>query len=438
MTTKSASLPASRPGAPALLCDPEGHVLEPGDLEVSELALEPPEAELLQRAARRSGRVLEREQLGLFGFGVAARIILPLGTGAPGATAQGAALLAAVGRGGSAIALGALGFDPEVPGALVLPRLTVLRREQASTALITGPRAHAREQLDALLADAANEPGAPDLPDRFELVSTKTHAQFRALVADAVAAVVSGELDKVVLAREILVTANRDFQQADLIGRLRALHPSCLSFAIDGFIGASPELLCRRDGTAVFSEPLAGTIARSGDPEADRRLADALFASQKERREHALVVDAITAEFARHQIVCEAPARPKLLELRNVAHLATPISGSLANLADAPSALELAAALHPTPAVGGFPKAAALAYLAKNEGLERARYAGPVGYLDAHGDGEFWIGIRSAELDHNRARLMAGVGIVEGSEPAAELAETQLKLQALLAVAVRP
>ncbi len=438
MKPESARLAATQQDAPALFCDPEGRALEPHQLELTELALHPGEVDLLQNAARHSGRVLERERLGLFGLGVAARIVLPFGSGASGASARAAALLAAVGRAGQAIALGALPFDPDAPATLVLPKVTALRRDDAPTALVLGPRRAARQQLDELLADAAIERARLDPPDRFELVSATTHAEFRALVADAVAAVGAGELDKVVLAREVIVTANRRFPQADLLGRLRALHPSCLAFALDGFIGASPELLCRRRGAVVSCEPLAGTVARSGDPEADRRLADALFASPKERHEHGLVVDAITAELARHEIEVRVPEVPQLLELRNVAHLATPISGTIANLANAPSALELACALHPTPAVGGFPKAPALDYLAKHEGLERARYAGPVGYLDSNGDGEFWIGIRSAEVAGNRARLMAGVGIVEGSDPAAELAETQLKLQALLAVVVRP
>ena len=438
MKPESARLAATQQDAPALFCDSEGRALEPHQLELTELVLHPEEADLLQSAARRSGRVLEREQLGLFGLGIAARIVLPFGTAASGASAQAAALLAAVGRAGRAVALGALPFDPDAPGALVLPKLTAVRHRDRTTAVVLGSRQQARRQLDELLAEAAIERVSVDLPDRFELVPEKSHAEFRALVADAVAAVGAGELDKVVLAREVIVTANRPFQQADLVGRLRALHPSCLAFALDGFIGASPELLCRRRGTAVSSEPLAGTVARSGDPEADRRLAEALFASPKERREHGLVVDAITAELTRHHIEVRVPEVPQLLELRNVAHLATPINGTIPNLADAPSVLELACGLHPTPAVGGFPKAPALDYLAKHEGLERARYAGPVGYLDSNGDGEFWIGIRSAEVAGNRARLMAGVGIVEGSDPAAELAETQLKLQALLAVAVRP
>ncbi|MDA8298053.1 MAG: isochorismate synthase [Actinomycetota bacterium] len=422
---------------PALLCDAAGRPLDSTTLELTEFPLGPGEVELLRTAARRSGRVLEREHLALLGLGTAARLILPFGTRTAHAAATAAALLSTLGGAGRAYALTALPFDPEAAGTLVIPEVLAIVEDDAATALVATAAGHAHERLDtALLEGSVAEPDA-DLPDRFALASAKSHAEFRALVADAVAAVTDGELDKVVLAREVTVTANRPFQQADLIARLRALHPSCLAFALDGFLGASPELLCRRTGGHVFSEPLAGTVARSGDPEADRQRADALFSSPKERREHGLVVEAITAELARHDFDVSVPEVPELLELRNVAHLATPITGSTSS-ASPPSALELACALHPTPAVGGSPKARALEYLAKHEGLERQRYAGPVGYLQSNGDGEFWIGIRSAEIDGNRARLMAGVGIVAGSDPLAELAETQLKLQALLAVAVRP
>jgi menaquinone-specific isochorismate synthase len=258
-------------------------------------------------------------------------------------------------------------------------------------------------------------------------------------VLAATAAIDRGEFDKVVLAREVTVRANRPFSPEYLLGRLRQLHPSCLAFSVDGILGASPELICRRSGAAVTSSPLAGTVGRSGDPEQDARLAAALLSSVKDRAEHSYVVDAIRDGLAPFSDRVNVPAAPHLLELRNVVHLATTITASLrSDQRPVPSCLELVAALHPTPAVGGVPRDAALTYLTRTEELDRDRYAGPIGYQQAGGDGEFWLAIRSAILDGASARLLAGVGIVEGSDPDSELAETQLKLQALLAAAVRP
>jgi menaquinone-specific isochorismate synthase len=258
-------------------------------------------------------------------------------------------------------------------------------------------------------------------------------------VSAALAEIAAGSLDKLVLAREVTVHANRPFSQADLLGRLRALHPSCTAFAIDGFIGATPELLISRNGARIASVPLAGTAARSGDPDADRRAEQALLASVKERLEHRVVVDAIIAALSPVADRLEVPDRPVIHELRNVSHLGTEISGVLARVGGGyPSSLELVGLLHPTPAVAGTPVDLALDYLIKLEELDRDRYGGPVGFLDARGDGEWYVGIRSAIVEGSFARLFAGVGIVADSDPASELAETQLKLQAFLAAAVRP
>ena len=185
--------------------------------------------------------------------------------------------------------------------------------------------------------------------------------------------------------------------------------------------------------------PLAGTAARSGDPDSDRKAEAALLASAKERSEHRVVVDAITSALAPVVERLEVPDGPVIRELRNVSHLGTSITGTLAKRDhDYPSVLELVGLLHPTPAVAGTPVDLALDYLTKLEELDRDRYAGPVGWVDARGDGEWYLAIRSAIVEGSSARLFAGVGIVADSDPAAELAETQLKLQAFLAAAVRP
>ena len=195
----------------------------------------------------------------------------------------------------------------------------------------------------------------------------------------------------------------------------------------------------RRRGRAISSRPLAGTVARSGDAHEDARLAAASFLRRRTGSSTATSSTLLLPASPDTPTTSPSPT-PELLELRNVTHLATSVAATLHESADGRllSVLALALELHPTPAVGGTPRSAALAYLAKNEGFDRGRFAGPVGWFDASGDGEWWIGIRSALVDGRTARLFAGVGIVEGSEPSAELAETQLKLQALLAAFVRP
>jgi menaquinone-specific isochorismate synthase len=274
-------------------------------------------------------------------------------------------------------------------------------------------------------------------PSSFTLTARLPHDEFCALVDRAVADIASGELDldKVVLARDVLVEADTTIPVVDVLRRLRALYPSCTVFSIDGFVGASPELLVERVGDHVRSHPLAGTFPRSGDPHADDELARALQSSVKERNEHRFVIDFITDVLGPLCSKLVVPDAPSILPLRNVLHLGTEIAGVLSQRR---TALELVRDLHPTPAVGGTPTDAALRWLADNERMERGRYAGPVGWMDANGDGGFAIGIRSAEINGSRARLFAGVGLVEGSVAASELAETQLKLQALLAAVVRP
>jgi isochorismate synthase EntC len=196
----------------------------------------------------------------------------------------------------------------------------------------------------------------------------------------------------------------------------------------------------------VLSHPLAGTVARSGDDVTDAALVAGLMASAKDRREHQLVVDAIAGRLAPLCRTLDVPAEPSVLALRNVSHLGTAIRGSLmaadgaamSSAASLPTSLELAALLQPTPAVGGHPTEAALQWQRDHEGFERGCYAGPVGWVDNRGDGEWALGLRSANVSGRHASLYAGNGIVAGSGPEAELAETQLKLQALLAALVRP
>jgi menaquinone-specific isochorismate synthase len=207
-------------------------------------------------------------------------------------------------------------------------------------------------------------------------------------------------------------------------------------FSVDGFVGASPELLVERQGDGVRARPLAGTVAQAGSPHQRDELMTWLMSSDKERQEHRLVVDAVGGALAPFCRDLEVPDIPSLVPVGTLAHLGTPIAGRLRD--GATTVMALVDAIHPSPAVGGTPAGDALAYMAAVENLDRGRYAGPVGWVDAEGDGCFAVGIRSAQIDGHRARLMAGVGVVSGSDPDTEWAETELKLQPMMAALVRP
>jgi menaquinone-specific isochorismate synthase len=246
----------------------------------------------------------------------------------------------------------------------------------------------------------------------------------------------AGALRKVVLARAVDLLADVDLDIGGVLRRLRAVYPSCLRFAVDGLVGASPELLVARRGDVIAAQPMAGTTARLGDPAVDAQLAARLLASDKDRAEHQVTIDRVEEALLPFCSYLDAQADPQVVAVANVQHLATKVEGRLSH----PGApvLDLVAALHPTPAVGGDPTAAALRAIERLEPRGRGRYAGPVGWCDGSGDGEFAVGIRSAEINGPRARLYAGVGVVADSEPEAELAESQAKLQAMLGALIRP
>jgi menaquinone-specific isochorismate synthase len=268
-------------------------------------------------------------------------------------------------------------------------------------------------------------------PTRFHVAAPRTRADWRSAVERALAAIAAGDLEKVVLAREVVVEADTAFDARDVVHGLVASQPGSIVYASAGFVGASPELLVRREGDVVESRPVAGTTVADSD---DALLA--LAASVKDTREHRFVVDGIVEVLEPRCADLHADAVPEVAVFGPVAHLATPIRGRLTP--PAPSALELARLLHPTPAVGGTPRRAALDAIRELEGFDRGRYAGPVGWVDARGDGEWAIALRGAELDGARARLVAGAGIVAGSDPDAEWAETQAKLEPMLRALVRP
>jgi menaquinone-specific isochorismate synthase len=392
----------------------------------------------------------------LVGTLTAARI--PVGTGGDRierAAEAAAALLAGAeiddpaGAGLGPVAVGALPFSPDAPGELHVPAL-LLRRDPAGATWVTAtaPAPAAPPPAADLLArlrDLAVPPegraaglgAAGGWPTARRLDRPDGHLDaWRASVALALEAIAAGRLDKVVLAREALVEAERPFPRAALLRRLRErAGVEAFVYASGGLVGASPELLVSRRGRVATSRPMAGTVPRGATAEAEASGLARLTGSDKEAVEHRLVVDAVTEGLAKVADRVEvAPA--EVVRLATVAHLATEVTAELTE--PLPSALELAGLLHPTPAVGGCPRDAALAAIAVLEPFDRGRYAGPVGWVDAAGDGEWAVALRCAALDGRRARLLAGAGIVPGSDPDDEWAETEHKLAAMLEVLLGP
>jgi salicylate biosynthesis isochorismate synthase/menaquinone-specific isochorismate synthase len=252
-------------------------------------------------------------------------------------------------------------------------------------------------------------------------------------VAAAVARIRAGEIEKVVLAREVVVRAGSAHDPAAIFGALRVGFPSCFNFCAGtgeaAFIGASPELLVRCSGRGVATVGLAGSTRRSSDPAVDDHLAQQLLGSRKDRGEQAVVVRRIVRTLSKLSVWVEAADEPEIIKVANIQHLGTPV---YAQLAQPRTAIELAGLLHPTPAVGGEPWKKARRVMAEVEQMDRGWYAGPVGWMDGSGDGEFCVALRSALIRDREAHLFAGVGVVADSDPAAELAETEIKLGALL------
>ncbi|MEI2733062.1 MAG: isochorismate synthase [Dermatophilaceae bacterium] len=251
-------------------------------------------------------------------------------------------------------------------------------------------------------------------------------ADWAARVAEAVRRINRGDLDKVVLARDLLVQAAEPVDPRWVLRALADRYDNTWVFAVDGLLGATPELLIRRDRGLVTSRVLAGTIQRSGDDAHDLGLAASLARSSKDLEEHEYAVRSVAEALAPHCSSMNVPESPFVLHLPNVMHLATDVTGVAANGA---TSLSLAAALHPTAAVGGTPTPDAVTLIAELEGMDRCRYAGPVGWMDARGDGEWGIALRSGcYLTPSTLRIFAGCGIVAGSDPDDEVAESDAKL----------
>ena len=399
-----------------------------------------------------TGIVIATEELTLVGVGTAMSIPLPRGLDDNQGVAEVQRQLAAIGaddrvaRSGSGVlAFGALPFARETPGALVVPELLYGRSADGTewaTLVTDGPGPTSSAGLRALLLDRSSSPPQNKAvrtatPSVTPLTSERS---FMDGVARSVRDIGNGDLDKVVLARQIELAFDVAIDVRALLSRWRTVEPTATIFSIpiDGgqFVGASPELLVARDGDTVRCQPLAGTSSRPGrastGPNSAPGVTDDLRQSPKNVSEHRLVVEAIADALGPLCAALDVPASPEVIHFHNVSHLGTSISGTLSGGSSGPATvLELVATLHPTPAVGGVPRERALRMIGELESTARDHYAGPVGWMDAHGDGRWVIGIRAATIAGRRVRLAAGVGIVAGSDPRSELRETNWKFTAV-------
>lgn len=337
------------------------------------------------------------------------------------------------GPGVGPLAVGALGFLPGAAAELCIPEAIVVDDGDG------------RRRLTVIDADPddiverwrPHEPG-PATAQRFDVAPALDVDQYLAAVAAARDAVRAGHLDKAVIARPVTVTSDRPMDIHAIGRRLATTFADTHRFSIDGFVGASPELLVEVDGSTVRSQPLAGTTRTTGDPEVDARLATELMASPKNQIEHRAAIEMVRDTLLPWCSWLDWTPEPSIVKVANVQHLGSLAEGHLGE--PRPTVIELVRALQPTPAVGGHPRDRALDLIAAVEGFERGRYGGAIGWVDGNGDGTWAVALRCAEFsdDRRRARLVAGGGIVADSEPHAELAETQAKLQAMLGAIVRP
>ncbi len=350
------------------------------------------------------------------------------------------------------LAVGGFSFAPEGgsaphwggfrPASLHVPEVALSRRGEVVLLTLCAavqPDDDAGQVTESLAARAAALERRPlplvdpDPTVRARITGTMPPEHYEDAVARAVEQVRAGRLEKVVLAREVQVHASQPHDAPAIYGLLREAFTGCHVIAVGrgerAFLSASPELLVRRQGLRASTLALAGSVGRSSDPATDAHLGEQLMRSPKDREEQAIVVRRIVRTLSPLSVWVTAPEEPMLARVANIQHLATPIR---AQLREPVPVIELAGLLHPTPAVGGEPREEAEPLIPALEGLDRGWYAGPVGWTDVNEDGEFCVALRCALLDGPVARCYAGVGVVRDSDPAAELAETEVKLQALL------
>ena len=400
-----------------------------------------PGEQFLSRLPEPAALAWIRHGAGLAGWGEAARVTLSAGEDRFTAgekwlreVLETCEIRDEVGRRGSGlVAFGSFTFDDCSEGSVLIVPRALLGRDNDGNAWLTTISS----------AGPGGRPSWPITPWRPLIVpegvrwhdGSLTAPEWEQAVAAAVRRITRGDLRKVVLARDLYASADGLIDARVLLRRLAARYPDCFTFACAGLVGATPELLVRRDGREVSSLVLAGTMPRGATDAEDAELAAALLGSAKDNEEHGYAAASLRDAIAPLCQTLRIAPGPELIRFANVQHLGTRVHGTLA--ADR-SALALAGALHPTAAVGGTPTDAAVELIRELEYMDRERYAGPVGWVDAAGNGEWGIALRCAQLAGNRARLFAGCGIVAGSDPAAELAEAQVKFHPMQTALEQP
>lgn len=344
--------------------------------------------------------------------------------------------------------MGGFSFDPTRPAtqlwhsfgdnSLVLPRLQLTRKAGAVYLTVNAlldsesdPETLARQVVHLYRQPAAFSKRSTSNP--LKLKDVMPARDWQKLVGEAVERIRQGEFEKVVLAREVKAIAEKPFEAGLILENLRRNFPDATVFAVARenrvFVGATPERLVQLQNGEARTMALAGTIRRGATPAEDKQLGEELLISPKNRVEHAVVVDIIYEALRQSGVEVARPGLPGLLRLKNVQHLYTPLGGSWR---EPGTILRLVEALHPTPALGGYPRKTSLGFIREKEGLDRGWYGAPLGWLDYRGEGEFVVAIRSALLEGAVATLFAGCGIVADSEPESEYNESCVKLKAML------
>lgn len=376
----------------------------------------------------RSGILWRSNEVVLAGFGGAQVIEVDGSPGQLRETLAARSSEATLAAGAGPVAFGALPFDHEGSQAFIVPDVVLANSE--GQRWLTKPVEVPDDEVEQLVVNLLATPSAP-MPREIRLQLERSADQWRdGVVRTARDRIVEGPLEKAVFARLLTLHGTSNFPVDRIVRDLAQRFETANLFSIDGFVGASPELLVSRMGRIVRAHPLAGTAARRTDPHEDAAQVAALLSSAKDRTEHRITIDWLLAELLPFCSYVDAEPEPSIMTLSNVHHLGTLVEGVLSE--PAASVLDLVEAVHPTPAVGGNPQPLALELIDELEGFDRGRYAGPAGWIDAAGNGQFAVSVRTAEISGPTAWIAAGVGVVAQSDPEAELVETQAKFRAML------
>jgi salicylate biosynthesis isochorismate synthase len=376
------------------------------------------------------------------GLGTAWRTLAPYGTDRFASLADSVKWL---NEGDSELrALVGFSFDPQGPyrslwdgftsTAAVVPIVTMISDKKDQRLAVAVPKGRSATEVLDLLGGLAEPPPPTSIQAADHSIESRPPpAEWMERVQESIDSIDRGAMSKVVLSRSVIVRADVAATPYDLVARLRSAYPGCFTFGWQEgdatFVGASPELLVERSGRSVRSQPLAGSAPRGEGEDEDRAIGESLMASAKDRFEHEVVVRDIVTRMQPMANIVQAPSTPALLKMANVQHLATEVRGELA---EDHSVIEVAGALHPTPAVAGLPLDDAMALIDKAESIDRGWYAGGIGWAGGNGDGQIAVALRCALIRGNTAHLFAGAGIVAGSRPEREIEETRLKFRPLL------